>query len=96
MSLKFIAEAANVVLVGPNGVEKSMMVKNVAHQALIRGHKVRDSPPPVNCWGNWRHWTARRLCADACVTTPPRICWSLTKSDTSPIQTAMRICFSNW
>ena len=41
MSLEFIAEAANVVLVGPNGVGKSMMVKNVAHQALIRGHTVR-------------------------------------------------------
>ncbi|MGB8481635.1 MAG: IS21-like element helper ATPase IstB [Acidobacteriaceae bacterium] len=41
MSLEFIAETANVVLVGPNGVGKSMMVKNVAHQALIRGHTVR-------------------------------------------------------
>jgi DNA replication protein DnaC len=41
MSLEFIAEAANVVLVGPNGVGKSMTVKNVAHQALIRGHTVR-------------------------------------------------------
>jgi len=41
MSLEFITEAANVVLVGPNGVGKSMMVKNVAHQALIRGHTVR-------------------------------------------------------
>ena len=41
MSLEFIPEAANVVLVGPNGVGKSTLVKNVAHQALIRGHTVR-------------------------------------------------------
>ena len=41
MSLEFIAEAANVVLVGPNGVGKSTLVKNVAHQALIRGRTVR-------------------------------------------------------
>jgi DNA replication protein DnaC len=41
MSLEFIAEAANVVLVGPNGVGKSTLVKNVAHQALIQGHTVR-------------------------------------------------------
>lgn len=41
MQLEFIAEAANVVLVGPNGVGKSTLVKNVAHQALIRGHTVR-------------------------------------------------------
>jgi DNA replication protein DnaC len=41
MSLEFIAEAANVVLVGPNGVGKSTLVKNVAHQALICGRTVR-------------------------------------------------------
>lgn len=41
MSLEFIAESANVVLVGPNGVGKTMLVKNIAHQALIRGHTVR-------------------------------------------------------
>lgn len=41
MSLKFIEEKANVVLVGPNGIGKSMLVKNVAHQALIQGKTVR-------------------------------------------------------
>jgi len=32
MSLEFIANAVNVVLVGPNGVGKSMLAKNIAHQ----------------------------------------------------------------
>lgn len=41
MALTFIAEAANVVLVGNNGVGKSMLARNVAHQALIHGHTVR-------------------------------------------------------
>lgn len=41
MSLEFIAESANVVLVGPNGIGKTMLVKNIAHQALILGHTVR-------------------------------------------------------
>jgi len=41
MALTFIAEAANVVLVGNNGVGKSMLARNVAHQALICGHTVR-------------------------------------------------------
>jgi DNA replication protein DnaC len=41
MDLNFIAEAANVVLVGNNGVGKSMLARNVAHQALIHGHTVR-------------------------------------------------------
>ncbi len=41
MELKFIAEASNVVLVGNNGVGKSMLARNIAHQALIHGHTVR-------------------------------------------------------
>jgi DNA replication protein DnaC len=38
---EFLQEAANVVLVGPNGVGKSMVAKNLAHQAVLRGHTVR-------------------------------------------------------
>lgn len=41
MELDFMEEAANVVMVGPNGVGKSTLAKNVAHQALIHGHTVR-------------------------------------------------------
>jgi DNA replication protein DnaC len=37
MSLDFLKEAANVVLIGPNGVGKSMLAQNLAHQALING-----------------------------------------------------------
>jgi DNA replication protein DnaC len=40
MALDFLAEAANVVLVGPNGVGKSTLAQNIAHQALIAGHTV--------------------------------------------------------
>ena len=38
MHLGFIAEAANVILVGPNGVGKSLIAQNLAHQAVIHGH----------------------------------------------------------
>jgi DNA replication protein DnaC len=40
MTLEFLKESANVVLLGPNGVGKSTLAKNLAHQALIQGHTV--------------------------------------------------------
>ena len=39
--LGFLAEAGNVILVGPNGVGKTMIAKNLAHQALLAGHTAR-------------------------------------------------------
>ena len=38
MALDFVADNANIVLVGPNGVGKSMIAQNIAYQALIAGH----------------------------------------------------------
>jgi DNA replication protein DnaC len=40
MSLDFLKDATNAVLVGPNGVGKSTLAKNIAHQALIHGRTV--------------------------------------------------------
>lgn len=40
MSLDFLKDAVNVVLVGPSGVGKTILAKNIAHQALINGHAV--------------------------------------------------------
>lgn len=40
LSLRFVGDGANVVLVGPNGVGKTMLLKNVAHAALLAGHTV--------------------------------------------------------
>jgi DNA replication protein DnaC len=39
--LSFIGEAANLVLVGSNGIGKTMIAKNLAHQALLAGHTAR-------------------------------------------------------
>jgi DNA replication protein DnaC len=40
MSLEFMAETLNVVLRGRNGVSRTMLAQNIAHQALVRGHTV--------------------------------------------------------
>ena len=40
MRLGFLNEAGNAVLVGPNGVGKSTIARNIAHQAVIEGHTV--------------------------------------------------------
>ena len=40
-SLSFIKSGHNAVLVGPNGIGKTMILKNVAQHALSRGHTVR-------------------------------------------------------
>ena len=40
-SLGFVGEAANVVLFGLNGLGKTMLLKNLTHQALLHGHSAR-------------------------------------------------------
>ncbi|MGO9594245.1 MAG: ATP-binding protein [Steroidobacteraceae bacterium] len=41
LSLGFIGEAANIVLIGPNGLGKTMLVKNMLYQAVLHGHTAR-------------------------------------------------------
>jgi DNA replication protein DnaC len=38
MTLGFIKDNANIVLVGPNGTGKSMIAQNIAHHAVMQGH----------------------------------------------------------
>jgi DNA replication protein DnaC len=40
-TLSWLAAATNVVIVGPNGVGKTMIARNLAHQALLRGASTR-------------------------------------------------------
>jgi len=39
-TLRFVAEQSNVVWVGPNGVGKTMLAKNLAYATLMAGHTV--------------------------------------------------------
>ena len=38
MTLEFINETVNIVLVGPNGIGKSMIAQNIVHHAVMHGH----------------------------------------------------------
>jgi DNA replication protein DnaC len=40
-TLRFVTEGTNVLLVGPNGIGKTMIAQNLAHQAVVRGQTVR-------------------------------------------------------
>ena len=40
MTLDFLKDATNALLVGPNGVGKSTLARNLAHEAVINGHTV--------------------------------------------------------
>lgn len=41
LKLDFIREPANVILIGPHGVGKTMLAKNIAHAAIIAGYTVQ-------------------------------------------------------
>ena len=43
LTLRFIEEKANVVLIGPNGVGKTTIARNIAYQAVLAGHTVRSA-----------------------------------------------------
>lgn len=41
LRLEFMAGAGNAILIGPNGVGKTTLARNLAHQAVLAGHTVR-------------------------------------------------------
>jgi DNA replication protein DnaC len=41
LRLDFFGDAANVILIGENGVGKTMIAQNIAHQAVLSGRRVR-------------------------------------------------------
>jgi DNA replication protein DnaC len=37
----FLEQGVNIIIVGPNGLGKTMLAKNLLHQAILRGHTAR-------------------------------------------------------
>ncbi len=46
--LNLFAEGANAVLLGPNGVGKTMLLKNLAHHCVMRGYNERAASKKAN------------------------------------------------
>ena len=44
LGLGFLGEAANVVLMGPNGVGKTTIARNIGYTALLGGYTVMSTP----------------------------------------------------
>lgn len=40
-TLGFVGQGLNIILVGPNGVGKTMVAKNIGHACVVAGHTVR-------------------------------------------------------
>ena len=93
MRLAFLEEAANAILVGPNGVGKSTIARNIAHQAVLAGHTVLFTSA-AQMLNELAAQTATMPCAAALPSMPGRDCWSSTRSAICPTPTATPICSS--
>jgi DNA replication protein DnaC len=40
LKLRFVDEGASLIIAGAHGLGKTMLLKNIAHQAILRGHAV--------------------------------------------------------
>lgn len=92
LTLDFLTEARNFVLIGTNGLGKTMMAKNIAHAAVLAGHSVLFRTAAdllADLDGD------SRACADASsASTPAPPYWPSTRSATSPTTPTPPICSS--
>ena len=50
LTLDFLAEARNLVLVGANGLGKTMIAQNICHAAVLAGHSALTTNKPFKEW----------------------------------------------
>ena len=90
MALDFHKDAIHVIVIGPNGIDKSTLARHIAYHALIHRRRL---PGPDNCTVISPRSTAIPRCVGACATMPTLT--SSPSTTSSPIPTAMPICYSN-
>jgi len=90
LTLDFIREARNLVLIGPNGLGKTMIAKNIGHAAVLAGHSVlfRSAAALIEtCNAN-----PTRRAAASCAPMPTPAWFASTRSATSPLTTRPPTC----
>ena len=95
MTLEFLNDASNIVLVGPNGVGKTMCACNLGYQAVLAGHTALFVTAGQLLGDLAALDSDSAPCAGDCATTPRPTCCSSTRSGTSRTPTATPICCSN-
>jgi DNA replication protein DnaC len=63
MTLDFLKDASNVVLVGPNGVGKTMCACNLGYQAVLAGHTVLFITATNRAFAEWGEVFPNAACA---------------------------------
>jgi DNA replication protein DnaC len=61
LTLDFLAQRENVIVVAPHGLGKTMLAKNLVHQAILAGHSARFLTAPDLILDLTRQDTARGL-----------------------------------
>ncbi|MBV6434745.1 MAG: hypothetical protein IANPNBLG_05029 [Bryobacteraceae bacterium] len=90
LTLDFLSQARNLVLMGGNDLGKTMIAQNLCHQAVLAGYSVVFRSAAA-CWTiyNGRH---RKAAAARSVLTPILDCFVSTKSAIFPSTTKPPIC----
>jgi len=90
LTLDFLSEARNIILVGANGLGKTMIAQNLCHAAVLAGSSVLFRSPPRY----WKNYSVRRRMAAAanCAATPTLASFASMKSGIFPPTTRPPIC----
>ena len=92
LTLDFLGEARNLILVGRNGLGKTMIAQNIAHAAVLAGHTVlfrSAARCSKNCTGS-----LRKAAAANCAATPMLDFCASMRSGIYPSTTRRPTCFT--